>query len=228
MTTDRETSTRNPAASSSREAVLEAVRRAKPAPVPLPPEAPVGAQADASKAEADTASGGRPDAAQPESPGALERFRAAVEAASGSVEIVGGDGGVGIRAAVTAAYPDAGVVAAADPEGASWGFERLEDCDPAGVDVLVCRGAFGVAENGAVWLPESRMGRRAAPYLAQHLVIALEREAIVSDMHAAYRRADVDAEGFAAFVAGPSKTADVEQSLVIGAHGPRTLTVLLV
>jgi L-lactate dehydrogenase complex protein LldG len=30
------------------------------------------------------------------------------------------------------------------------------------------------------------------------------------------------------FVAGPSKTADIEQSLVIGAHGPKSLTVLLI
>ena len=33
--------------------------------------------------------------------------------------------------------------------------------------------------------------------------------------------------GFATFIAGPSKTADIEQSLVLGAHGPRSLTVFL-
>jgi L-lactate dehydrogenase complex protein LldG len=34
-------------------------------------------------------------------------------------------------------------------------------------------------------------------------------------------------DGFATFIAGPSKTADIEQSLVLGAHGPRSLTVFL-
>jgi L-lactate utilization protein LutC len=33
--------------------------------------------------------------------------------------------------------------------------------------------------------------------------------------------------GFATFIAGPSKTADIEQSLVLGAHGPRSMTVFL-
>jgi L-lactate dehydrogenase complex protein LldG len=33
--------------------------------------------------------------------------------------------------------------------------------------------------------------------------------------------------GFGAFIAGPSKTADIEQSLVLGAHGPKTMTVFL-
>ena len=97
----------------------------------------------------------------------------------------------------------------------------------AGLDVLVCPGELGVAENGAVWLGESGMGPRAAPFLTQHLVLVLDRSVIVPDMHAAYDTLDVAREGYGVFVAGPSKTADIEQALVIGAHGPRSLTVLL-
>lgn len=50
-------------------------------------------------------------------------------------------------------------------------------------------------------------------------------------MHAAYDRiAALEAAaayGFSTFIAGPSKTADIEQSLVLGAHGPISLTVFL-
>lgn len=182
----------------SRAAILEAVRRGKPP--------------------------GRPQPEMRINPPAagdlVAPFTSALEAAAGAVWSVE-DGRV--ETAVASAYPQAKVIASPEP---AWTFDPLVDA--AAVDVLVCRGLFGVAENGAVWLPESRMGVRAAPYLAQHLVLVIDRAEIVPDLHAAYARLDLAAEGFGGFIAGPSKTADIEQSLVIGAHGPRSLTVLLV
>jgi L-lactate dehydrogenase complex protein LldG len=98
----------------------------------------------------------------------------------------------------------------------------------AQLDLLVCEGVVGVAESGAIWLPASRLGERAALVLATDVIVVLERSAIVADMHSAYARVDVSAESFGLFLAGPSKTADIEQSLVIGAHGAKGLTVCLV
>jgi len=47
-------------------------------------------------------------------------------------------------------------------------------------------------------------------------------------MHHAYDRIGDADYGFGLFLAGPSKTADIEQSLVLGAHGSRSMTVFLV
>lgn len=88
-------------------------------------------------------------------------------------------------------------------------------------------GTLGVAENGAVWLKESQMINRLLPFICQHLVIVLEKEKLVATMHQAYQQVNSFEEGFGVFIAGPSKTADIEQSLVIGAHGARSLTVYL-
>lgn len=89
------------------------------------------------------------------------------------------------------------------------------------------RASVGIAENGSVWIGESQMINRLLPFICQHLVIVLEKENLVSTMHHAYQKLNVFEEGFGVFIAGPSKTADIEQSLVIGAHGARSLTVYL-
>jgi L-lactate dehydrogenase complex protein LldG len=98
----------------------------------------------------------------------------------------------------------------------------------ATVDVAVLEGELAVAENGAIWLNEDNYRpHRVLPFICQHLLIVLPLSVIVSNMHEAYERIDIRASGFGVFVAGPSKTADIEQSLVIGAQGARSLTILL-
>ncbi len=105
--------------------------------------------------------------------------------------------------------------------------ELSADASLADLQLFVCHGALGVAENGAIWVSEPALKRRDAPFITQHLAIVLNPDAIVRDMHDAYKHLDIAADGFGVFIAGPSKTADIEQSLVLGAHGPRSLTVLL-
>lgn len=95
------------------------------------------------------------------------------------------------------------------------------------VELAILEGVWGVAENAAIWLPEERLKHRALPFIAQHLIVLLKKDRLLGNMHEVYQSIDVSDSGYGVFIAGPSKTADIEQSLVIGAHGPRSMTVFL-
>jgi L-lactate dehydrogenase complex protein LldG len=96
------------------------------------------------------------------------------------------------------------------------------------LDTCYLRADLAVAENGAMWISETHMANRLIPFICQHLVIVLNPVVIVNNMHEAYQQLNVSAEGFGVFIAGPSKTADIEQNLVIGAHGARSLRVYII
>jgi L-lactate dehydrogenase complex protein LldG len=98
----------------------------------------------------------------------------------------------------------------------------------AGVDLAVLPGELAVAENGAVWITEAGLRHRALFVLTQHLALVVPASRLVNDMHEAYEKVRIPRPGYGCFVSGPSKTADIEQSLVIGAHGARSCTVFLV
>ena len=96
------------------------------------------------------------------------------------------------------------------------------------IQVLVLKGQLGIAENAAIWLDERDLKKRILPFITQELVIILDKSNIVQNMHEAYQKIKIDDTGFGVFIAGPSKTADIEQSLVIGAQGARKMFVVLI
>ena len=130
-------------------------------------------------------------------------------------------------ATLVALHPSAQVVCSAVPAIA--GTRRAEDMhDPhalADVDVGVMRAQFGVAESGAVWVTQEDLIVTALGFLSQHLVVLLDPNDIVSDMHEAYRRVRLQETAYGCFMAGPSATADIEATLVHGAQGARSLDV---
>ena len=100
--------------------------------------------------------------------------------------------------------------------------------DLESVDFALFPGQFGVAENGAIWVTDEIIKHRAIYFITQHLALVLPAGQIVHNLHEAYARLALGSSSLGLFISGPSKTADIEQSLVIGAHGPRSLTVFLV
>jgi L-lactate dehydrogenase complex protein LldG len=191
---------------SARDSILAAVRAARPPAVagPGPLHPPAGGVDGLSRADAFIASATAAGAAVSLAP-ASEMSRVVAGAIADATSVL--------------SYV-AGVTSSVAPSGDPHDLDSL--------DVLVCESPLGVAENGAVWIATSDTVLRAALFLAARVVIVVAEEKLVDDLHQAYELIDPRAESFGVFIAGPSKTADIEQSLVIGAHGPKELTLVLV
>ncbi|MEQ1861101.1 MAG: LUD domain-containing protein [Chthoniobacteraceae bacterium] len=104
----------------------------------------------------------------------------------------------------------------------------LEACD-AGLTECECL----VAQTGSVCVTTRSSGGRALSVLPPHHVVIASRAQLLPDLTAAYEllAQKYGASGypsFMGFINGPSRTGDIERILVLGAHGPKKLTVLLV
>lgn len=160
----------------------------------------------------------------------VTQFSQVLEAVGGKAILVGAGTGISAAFEQIPAYCEADRVCSlvGGVDRANVALEAIDDAhDLENADFFVAPAEFAVAENGAVWVTDRSVKHRAAFFIAQHLAIVLPAGDIVSNMHQAYERLAFDERSFGLFLSGPSKTADIEQSLVIGAHGARSLTVLL-
>lgn len=169
------------------------------------------------------------------------QFVAAVKSVGGHCAVVGSVDQLNERLSERAEYQSAARICSLIAQAGSTNVD-LDQIDDAheleDVDYAILPGEFGVAENGAVWVNDAGLKHRALYFIVQHLALVLPADALVNNMHEAYARLKANAAadgkpgpfaepGFGTFLSGPSKTADIEQSLVMGAHGPRSLSVFL-
>lgn len=102
----------------------------------------------------------------------------------------------------------------------------LERCD-AGISGCDCL----VAQTGGILVTSASAGGRVLSVLPPHHVVIASASQLVGDLADAFavlRKTYGTPPAFASFITGPSRTGDIERILVLGAHGPKKLTVLLV
>ena len=109
---------------------------------------------------------------------------------------------------------------------AGYNKDALEACD-AGItecDLLV-------AQTGSVCVTSTSAGGRVLSVLPPHHFVLARRSQIVTDLSEAYStlatRYRENYPSMISFITGPSRTGDIERILVLGAHGPKRLTILL-
>jgi L-lactate dehydrogenase complex protein LldG len=105
--------------------------------------------------------------------------------------------------------------------------QALEQCD---VGITECDAL--VAQTGGVVVTSRSTGGRALSVLPPHHVVVARREQLVADLPAAFawlqQKYAPDFPSMISFITGPSRTGDIERILVLGAHGPKKLTILCV
>ena len=144
-------------------------------------------------------------------------------------EVIEAKAGEDLNELIRKAYPEAQVLAS-NVKGIKVDLNPdmvLEAQDLNGTDVGIVEGDIAVAENGCVWVPQT-MKERVVCFVSENLVILVHRDKIVNNMHEAYRRIHMTEYGYGCFISGPSKTADIEQALVMGAQAARGVTVIIV
>jgi L-lactate dehydrogenase complex protein LldG len=189
---------------SSRDAILSAVKNNQPPLVSLP------------------------DHLTSERGGGLEVFKQVLEGIGGKVHLLNKEENIAIK--IKELFPEARRIVSSITSVEQYFFKEYADIKHHSlhdVDVVIIESSLGVAENGAVWVTEEETKIRVLPFIGEHLVVVLPGSSIVSTMHDAYNIISGNDYDFGVFIAGPSKTADIEQSLVLGAHGPKTMTILV-
>jgi L-lactate dehydrogenase complex protein LldG len=103
---------------------------------------------------------------------------------------------------------------------------RMDSEKFAGFEVAVTTADYLVARTGSIVLnSHSAAGRRLSVLPPIHIVIAEEKQ-IVASLEDVLKRMNT-AASYSTIITGPSRTADIEKQLVLGAHGPKRLIVIL-
>lgn len=108
----------------------------------------------------------------------------------------------------------------------------VDDRGPQGSDRTGVTGCFcAIAETGTVLLLSSPQTPKATALVPETHICLVSRARMVATMEEAFalmRREIGEPPRATWFISGPSRTADIEQTLVIGAHGPYRVHVILV
>ena len=139
--------------------------------------------------------------------------------------------GMDVNEYILKRYPNMNAIASNMPE-ITCATLNPDDVEVAqnlnGTDLAVVKGEIGVAENGCVWIPQT-VKHKIIYFIAERLVILLDKKNLVNNMAEAYAKIEqMPKYNFATFISGPSKTADIEQTLVKGAHGAMEALVILI
>lgn len=195
---------------SAREDILRSIRSRKPAALPRPVVYTRAMEEDV-----------------------VERFIACANAANATVHVLDGLAEVPLRVSELLREHNLPATAHLPPDAKlnalTWGRVQISHATPGPDDTAVSTAPFGVAETGTLVFPSGN-GRPASWHFRPGFEIAVLRIGdIAPDLESVFARLRAkEWPRTVNLVTGPSRTADIEQTLELGAHGPKALAILLI
>lgn len=168
---------------------------------------------------------------------ALERFIARAEKASASVITIPhiNEFGKALSGYLAEHGLQQRIAAAPSPmlDEVSWpdGYQVERRIAEATDQVAVSVAFSGIAETGTLALLSGSQTPTTLNFLADNYICLLQQNDIVAHMEDVWDRVRTHQGGMPRtlnFITGPSRTADVEQTIQLGAHGPRRLLIIIV
>ena len=167
----------------------------------------------------------------------IERFISKLRAVAATVNVVETDADVATSVSTFLQKNEMPLAVAMAPDS------RL-DCFPLPDDLKISRrnavaddvtsitaAEAGVIETGSLVLRSGPKGPTGMNFLPENHIVIVRQEQLVNHLEDGWRCAQETSNRVPRtvnFITGPSKTADIEQTLEYGAHGPKRLHVILV
>ena len=107
---------------------------------------------------------------------------------------------------------------------------RKVDISEEGINKAILEANYGIAETGTVICISHAENLRRATMLVQHLTFVLNKRNILNSLEDASKVLDSETKNrsnYISFITGPSRTADIENQLIIGVHGPLSQEILI-
>lgn len=98
----------------------------------------------------------------------------------------------------------------------------------ANIPVALVKASFAIADIGSLVFPYDESGTSLPHFLPDCIFALADRSQLLPNQFELFKKIDFEKSKNMVFVAGPSRTADIEKVLILGAHGPRRLVVIMV
>ena len=98
----------------------------------------------------------------------------------------------------------------------------------ATMDIGIVDVDFAVAESGTLAVSFHQLNSTLPHFLPDVIIALVYKDQLLANLYELFSKIDIESAKDMTLITGPSRTADIEKILILGAHGPRRLVVIMI